>query len=96
MVPPAPRTVYPRSLEELIEICSKHKPSERIHAAGSHWALSGAAISDSVFVETHDPNNVHQAMGRTLYDVVGVPDLASYTRLSSQLSDSTACTMSAG
>ncbi len=65
--------MYPRSLEELIEICSKHKPSERIHAAGSHWALSGAAISDSIFVETHDPNNVHQAMGRTLYDVVGVP-----------------------
>jgi len=69
----APRTVYPKSLEELIEICSTRKPSEKIHAAGSHWALSGAAISDSVFVETHDPNNVHQAMGRTLYDVVGGP-----------------------
>lgn len=77
VVPSAPRTLYPKSLEELIEICSKRKPSEKIHAAGSHWALSGAAISDSVFVETHDPNNdpnnIHQAMGRTLYDVVGVP-----------------------
>ena len=70
VVPSAPRTVYPKSLEELIEICSKRKPSEKIHAAGSHWALSEAAISENVFVETHDPNNNHQAMGRTLYDVV--------------------------
>jgi hypothetical protein len=60
-------------LEELIEICSKRQPFERIRAAGSHWALSEAAISDSVFVETHDPINIHQAMGRTLYEVVGVP-----------------------
>ena len=73
VVPSAPRTAYPRSLEELIEICAKRQPAERIHAAGSHWALSGAAISDTVFVETHDPNNNHQAMGRTLYDVVGGP-----------------------
>ena len=70
VVPSAPRTVYPRSLEELIEICSTRTPLEKIHAAGSHWALSEAAVSDSVFVETHDPNNMHQAMGRTLYDVV--------------------------
>jgi hypothetical protein len=70
VVPSASRTMYPKSLEELIEICSKRTPLEKIHAAGSHWALSVAAISDSVFVETHDPNNVHQAMGRTLYDVV--------------------------
>jgi len=57
-------------LEDLIQICAARTPSERIHAAGSHWALSKAAVSDSVFVETHDPNNLHQAMGRTLYDVV--------------------------
>lgn len=73
VVPSAPRTAYPRSLEELIELCVTRKPSEKLHAAGSHWALSGAAISDSVFIETHDPNNTHQAMGRTLYDVVGAP-----------------------
>ena len=70
VVPSAPRTLYPQSLEQLIEICSTRKPSEKIHAAGSHWALSEAAISDSVFVETHDPNNKHQAMDRTLYNVV--------------------------
>lgn len=70
VVPSAPRTVYPKSLEELIELCSKRAPSEKIRAAGSHWALSEAAISDSVFVETHDPNNLHRAMARTLYEVV--------------------------
>src|SRR5215216_5081441 len=70
VVPSAPRTLYPKSLEDLIEICASRSPSERIHASGSHWALSTAAVSDSVFVETHDPNNLHQAMGRTLYDVV--------------------------
>lgn len=70
VVPSAPRTLYPKSLEDLIQICVSRTPSERIHAAGSHWALSEAAMSDSVFVETHDPNNIHQAMGRTLYDVV--------------------------
>lgn len=73
VVPRAPRTLYPKSLAELIEICSTRQPAEKIRAAGSHWSLSRAAISDSVFVETHDPNNRHQAMGRTLYDVVSVP-----------------------
>jgi len=65
-----PRTVFPRSLEELIEICSTRQPNERLHAAGSHWALSEAAIADHTFVDTHDPNDVHQAMGKTLYDVI--------------------------
>jgi hypothetical protein len=35
-------------------------------AAGSHWALSNAAISDHTFIETHDPNEAHKAMGATL------------------------------
>jgi hypothetical protein len=65
--------LYPKSLEELIELCSTRQPSEFIRAAGSHWGLSEAAISDEVFVETHDPQNMHQALGRTLYDVVGNP-----------------------
>jgi hypothetical protein len=29
-----------------------------------------AAISDNTFIETHDPNNVHQAMGATIHKVV--------------------------
>jgi hypothetical protein len=66
----APRIVFPRGLEDLIEICSTRKPNERIHAAGSHWALSEAAIADHTFIDTHDPNNVHQAMGKTLFDVI--------------------------
>jgi hypothetical protein len=66
----APRTVYPQALEDLIEICSSRTGSERFHAAGSHWALSEAAISDNVFVETHDPEDLQVPMGRTLYDVV--------------------------
>ena len=70
VVPSAPRTVYPKSLEEVIEICGTRGKNERIRAAGSHWALSEAAISDTVFVETHDPRNEHQAMGRTLYDII--------------------------
>jgi hypothetical protein len=32
--------------------------------------LSPAAISDDIFIETHDPNNQFRAMGRTLYEVV--------------------------
>ncbi len=66
----APRTLYPQGLEDLIKICANRAPAERIHAAGSHWALSEAAISDSVFVETHDPYNGHPGMAKTLYEVV--------------------------
>ncbi len=61
---------YPVSLAELIELCTRRNPSERLRAAGSHWALSPAAFSDGTFIETHDPNNVFPAMGRTLRDVV--------------------------
>ena len=61
---------YPTSLEDLIVICRDKTPGTRIRAAGSHWALSDAAVSDDIFVETHDPNNRFPAMGRTLYEVV--------------------------
>jgi hypothetical protein len=44
----APRTVYPKSLDELIETCSTWRSPERVGAAGSHWAPSASAISDSV------------------------------------------------
>jgi hypothetical protein len=66
----APKIVYPKTLKELIEICKNRPPTERLHAAGSHWALSDAAISDHTFIDTHDPNNIHQALGHTLYDVL--------------------------
>ena len=70
LIPQAPRICYPKTLEDLIDICKNHPSNERLKAAGSHWALSGAAISDHTFIDTHDPNNAHQAMGRTLYEVV--------------------------
>ena len=70
VVPSAPRTVYPHSLEDCIAICRERQAHERIRAAGSHWALSEAALSDTVFVETNDPTNVHAPMDRTLYNVV--------------------------
>lgn len=46
------------------------RPDQRFRAVGSHWALSPAAISDHTFIETHDPRNVHQAMGKTLTNVI--------------------------
>src|ERR1700730_11482523 len=70
-IPQARLVVFPRSLEDLIVICSTRDPDQRLHAAGSHWALSRAAVSDDTFIETHDYNNIRPAMGRTLFD--GVP-----------------------
>lgn len=64
------KTVYPKSLEELIALCQNRPPDQRFKAAGSHWALSEAAISDHTFIETHDPGNVHRAMGKTLTNVI--------------------------
>lgn len=66
----AAKILYPKSLKDLIEICTNRPADARLMAAGSHWALSRAAISDNIFIETHDPNNEFRAMGRTLYDVV--------------------------
>lgn len=65
-----PKTVYPKSLEELITLCQNRPPDQRFKAAGSHWALSNVAISDHTFIETHDPGNVHRAMGKTLTNVI--------------------------
>ena len=59
----------PRS-SQLIELCRDRPSDERLRAAGSHWALSEAAVSDHTFVETHDPRGGHPAMGRTLTNVV--------------------------
>lgn len=65
-----PLTAYPQTLADLIELCRDRPPEVRLHAAGSHWALSESAISDHTFIETHDPRNVLPAMGRTLWEVV--------------------------
>lgn len=65
-----PRIVFPQSLLELIELVRDRSSGERLKAAGSHWALSEAAVSDHTFVETHHPDEVNVAMGRTLTNVV--------------------------
>lgn len=66
----AARILYPRSLQDLIKICSTRLPGTHLRAAGSHWALSPAAVSDGVFIETHDPGGDFAAMGCTLRNVV--------------------------
>src|SRR5215469_7473759 len=70
LIPQAASTMFPQSLADMIEICRTRPPGQRLHAAGSHWALSTAAVSDHTFIETHDPNNIIPAMGRTLYNVI--------------------------
>jgi hypothetical protein len=66
----APVTAYVTSLKDVIDLCRDHPPDQRLHAAGTHWALSPAAISDHTFIETNDPHNQHDAMSRTLHNVV--------------------------
>jgi hypothetical protein len=63
------RILYPKTLADLIEIC-RDGGYGPLRAAGSHWALSDAALSDESFIETHDYHNMRQAMGRTLKEVV--------------------------
>jgi hypothetical protein len=70
LIPGAPKTFYPKSLADLIEICRSRPANERLKAAGSHWALSRAAISDHTFIEIHDYRNARQAMGKTLHEVI--------------------------
>lgn len=73
-LPGAPMSVpaieAPQSLEALIDLCRNHPSAERLHGAGSHWALSTAALSDHTFVETSDPTNVALPLGRTLHEVI--------------------------
>jgi hypothetical protein len=70
LISEAPCIVYAQSLADLIKVCKEREPNERLKAAGSHWALSRAALSDHTFIETHDPRNRHQALGKTLKNVI--------------------------
>jgi hypothetical protein len=69
-VPSAARTVYPESLQQLIELCRDQPVEQRLKAAGSHWGLSDAAVSDHTFIETHEPRELHTALGKTLNNVI--------------------------
>lgn len=61
---------YPKDLADLIAICGDQTSGAYLHAAGSHWALSNCAMSDHSFIESHDPNGIEQAMGKTLDGVL--------------------------
>jgi hypothetical protein len=65
----APTVHYPTSLADLIGICSAPERGN-MTVAGSHWALSAAAIADTEFIETNDPNGEQPAMARTLTEVI--------------------------
>ena len=56
-----PQIERPTTLERLIEICRTWQPGQRLHAVGSHWALSTAAMSDHTYIETHDPRTRSEA-----------------------------------
>src|SRR6185369_5158233 len=81
LIPQAPEIAYPTTLEDLIDLCKNRPADKRLKAAGSHWGLSQAAISDNTFLETHDPRNLHKALTATLHDVIphclNVPFLAN-------------------
>ncbi len=59
--------VYPKNLHELIEVCHGER---RLKAAGSHWGLSFAALSDDQFIETNDPSGTHPTLSKTLHNVI--------------------------
>lgn len=68
-VPSAPRTEFPTTLEDIIDLCANHRGG-RMTAAGSHWSLSTGAVADDTFVETNDPQNLFPPMDRTLFGVI--------------------------
>ncbi|MEV7547640.1 hypothetical protein, partial [Streptomyces sp. NPDC089915] len=70
LFPSVPETAYPKSLQELVDLCRTRPSGVRYKSAGSHWALSDSAVSDHTFIETHDPRGIRQVLGRTLTQVV--------------------------
>ena len=70
---------FPTSVNDIVEIVRAAEasgPEPEARAAGSHWALSTAAMTDGWQIETHDPDrppNPRHAGGglnRVLYEVV--------------------------
>jgi hypothetical protein len=64
-----PEIAFPRTLDDVVELCRRPAP-KRLKAAGSHWALSEAAISDHTFIETRKPDGSMPGLTRTLFTVV--------------------------
>jgi hypothetical protein len=61
---------YPRTRDELVAMLRNPTGDQRFKAAGSHWSLSRAALSDGTYLETHDPQERYPALGRTLVRVL--------------------------
>jgi hypothetical protein len=72
-IPRAPVIQDSQSLQELIAICATPPDGSNpphLHAPGSDWTLSRAAVGYAVLIETNDVTNVLPALERTLYGVV--------------------------
>lgn len=87
LFPSGRHIVYPSTLEELRAVCANPNGDQRLKAAGSHYALSPAAISPDVFIETHDPNERFPAMGASLATVL--PKVLSEAQLEKLAQDHT-------
>lgn len=69
-VPSGAIVIRPKTLEDVIRLCRDHTPGEGLHASGSHWSLSDAAVSDHTFVETHDPSSRNEGLSGVLREVI--------------------------
>jgi hypothetical protein len=76
-VQPEPaETFYPTTLDDLMAIVAhaeENGPQQtlEVRASGSHWALSKAAVTNGLAVETQSPeSNVPERLNKTLYNVI--------------------------
>lgn len=61
---------------DFIALCSTPAPRPRLKAAGSHWALSTATVSDANSIETHWPGTqnvpLNSGFAVDMYDLINV------------------------
>jgi hypothetical protein len=73
-VPQPQSRFYPTSRQDLIDIVNLAESMPvrtEVRACGSHWALSGAAVTNDFLVETHDPEGGSAPpLNRTLQEVI--------------------------
>jgi hypothetical protein len=65
---------YPDNLDDLLQIVADAESvplvKPEVHACGSHWALSHAAVTNGLAVETQAPEGTPERLNRVLYDVI--------------------------
>jgi hypothetical protein len=69
-MPTTPLIPYPKTLVDLIDICRDGSLARPPPRGGQPLGPVRRRASDEKFIETHDYDNVGQAMGRTLKEVV--------------------------